>query len=352
MRLKTLLKIVKINIIHRFYYSIGKIEKIIPYKVLIQLTNDCNSKCTSCRIWEINKVNPSLKKLELKSENFEKLFKELGNHLYWLSLSGGEVTLSSDIREQIKIAKKHCLNLSLVTFTTNGLLPEKALELALAIQKMKLELFVTISLDGSEKLHDSIRGIEGNYQKAFTTYQMLKDKNINAHFGITLSERNSEFIEHDFQKYREVIKAVTFVHDYGIYQTSNNDSLDKIKHSMKRVYRMYCAKSIGELFEKFYIKLGVIFLEAEKKKNIIPCSAGLSSLHISPYGDFSPCMFLPNLGNIKSESIVESFNNEKYSKERLNPINGKCGKCWMNCYAPHSIMFSPFKSIVRGVLGK
>ena len=55
MKLKTVLSIVYINLKHNIYKLFNK--KITPYKILINLTDLCNSKCNFCDIWKIKPKN-------------------------------------------------------------------------------------------------------------------------------------------------------------------------------------------------------------------------------------------------------------------------------------------------------
>ncbi|WP_372653463.1 radical SAM protein [Halobacteriovorax sp.] len=346
MKLTTILSIILINIKHRLLFLFGRVDLIVPYKILIQTTNDCNSRCDSCHIWKINK-DKSLKEKEIQVAHYENLFKSYGKDLYWISLSGGEVTLDSSIHEVIELAHKHCKNLKMITFTTNGLLPDRALSIAETIKKCGLDHFITISLDGNEELHDRIRGIPGNYEKAFKTFKLLKSKGFYTHFGITISDENHNFIRDEYDSYSESIKAVTFVNSGGIYNTDNTISRNGLLASLGVILQKYKVSSLGDFWEKLYIQLSLKFVKEGQKRNIIPCSAGLSSLHISPYGEVSPCMFLQSYSNIKDEGFLDRLLDKNNSSKRLAPYRGECQKCWMNCYAPHSMMLSPFKTLFQ-----
>ena len=50
---------------------------------------------------------------------------------------------------------------------------------------------------------------------------MLKNEKILCHYGITLSNMNYEFVKNDYHKYKDKMKAVTFIHSEGIYNKEN-----------------------------------------------------------------------------------------------------------------------------------
>ena len=351
MKLKLIIKIIFKHLSYGLLSLRGRKSKIIPYKALLVLTNDCNSKCNFCGIWKINQENPDLKKGELQSNDYLKFFKSYNKDLLWLALGGGEVTLVKDIFELIDVATYNCPNLGLITFTTNGLKPSKAKEIAKYIKSKNLSCFVTISLDGDKRTHDELRGVDGNFEKAHETIKLVKSIGVRAYFGITLSDKNAEFIKNNYHEYSRDMKAVTFVHSHGIYYQENKQDLKKIQESFDKVIKEFKVWRPTELIEYIYLIIGRKFVSNKMKKNLIPCNAGYSSIHVSPSGNISPCMFLPASGNIKTGAFKEIILSEKNQKIRQRAPIGDCQKCWMNCYAPHSIIQHPIKSL-RVILSK
>ena len=57
MRFFTILQILKINLIIFLKKIFVKNAKIKPYKILINLTDLCNSRCSFCDIWKIKPQN-------------------------------------------------------------------------------------------------------------------------------------------------------------------------------------------------------------------------------------------------------------------------------------------------------
>ena len=87
MKFKTIYSIVKANLGIWYHKITNQHKKILPYKVLLNLTDLCNSRCTYCEIWKIKPQN------EINLDNINNIFDSLNKNLLWLSLSGGEVTL-------------------------------------------------------------------------------------------------------------------------------------------------------------------------------------------------------------------------------------------------------------------
>jgi len=341
MRITTLISIFYINL-KLFFLKIFNSKKIVPYKVLINLTDLCNSRCKISDIWKIKPEN------EINVDNIIKSFDGSEKDIYWLSLSGGEVTLVKYYFELIDRLKKKLPNLKIVAFTTNCLTPNRVVKYAKYIKDNNLDPLITLSLDGDEKLHDEVRGIKGNYKKCLETYKMLKDEKILCHYGITLSDKNYEFVKNNYHNYKDTMKAVTFIHSEGIYNKENSyDDDERIIKSLKIIDKNFKIKKLYEIIEKIHIKLSIKFLEKKRKKNIIPCDVLNSSIHIMQDGAVKPCMFMKEIGNIKENNMLNFLRKQTTLEIKEKIKKDQCPKCWMNCYSPHSIIQAPIKSFIR-----
>ena len=344
MRITTLVSIFYINL-KLFFLKIFNPRKIVPYKVLINLTDLCNSRCNFCDIWKIKPEN------EINVDNIIKSFDGSEKDIYWLSLSGGEVTLVKYYFELIDRLKKKLPNLKIVAFTTNCLTPNRVVKYAKYIKDNDLDPLITLSLDGDEKLHDEVRGVKGNYKKCLETYEMLKNEKILCHYGITLSNKNYEFVKNDYHNYKDTMKAVTFIHSEGIYNKANSyEDDEKIIKSLKIIDKNFKVNKLYEIIEKIHIKLSIKFLEQKREKNIIPCDVLNSSIHIMQDGAVKPCMFMEEIGNIKENNMLSFLKKESTLEIKEKIKKDQCPKCWMNCYSPHSIVQSPIKSFFQAFL--
>ena len=344
MRISTIISIIYINF-KLFLLKFFNPKKIVPYKVLINLTDLCNSRCNFCDIWKIKPQN------EINVDNIVNSFDGAEKDIYWLSLSGGEVTLVKYYFDLIDKLKKKLPNLKIIAFTTNCLTPKRVVKYARYIKDNGFDPLITLSLDGDEKLHDEVRGIKGNYKKCLETYDLLKHENILCHYGVTLSNKNYEFIKNNYHNYKDTMKAVTFIHSEGIYNKENSyEDDERIIKSLKIIDNNFKIKKLYEIIEKIHIKISIKFLEQKREKNIIPCDVLNSSIHLMQDGAVKPCMFMEEIGNIKDNNML-SFLKKKSThiiKEKIK--KDKCPKCWMNCYSPHSIIQTPIKSLIKAFL--
>ncbi|MCH9644414.1 MAG: radical SAM protein [Gammaproteobacteria bacterium] len=351
MKLDSIFTIVLVNIKIWIYKLFCLQHLLVPYKVLINLTNVCNSRCVYCDIWKINREQPELRRQEITNDDIGKLFKDMGKHLKWIAFSGGEITVIRNFTEVLDYAKQYCKKLKIITFTTNALRPKTAIKYAEYAKKLGFDIFVTISLDGDQKKHDELRGVKGNYVKCEALFKELKERNINVHYGITVGEDNHDFIMDEYQGRKDEIRAITFVHDHGIYKKDNEMNYGPVIKALRHIYRHYGLHHLSDIIELIHVKISALFLEQGFKKDIIPCEVINTSIHVMPYGEVKPCMFMPDIGNIKQESLLDILKNKKTMDARKKIKAGKCPHCWMNCYSPHSIMQHPIKSLTKLLKG-
>lgn len=322
--------------------------RVRPYKLLLELTAQCNGRCTLCSIW---KTPPNQDRPEMPLAEVEQLFRRSGHDLVWLALSGGEVTLYESFPGVIELARRHCPKLRLVTFTTNGLLPNKARAWAEAIRNAGFDGFVTVSLDGDEATHDGIRGVKGNHALAWTTYHLVVETGVHVHFGLTVGKENERFIERQYADLAHRMKAVTFVHGEGIYGQSNPPNDESIARSLHTICRNYPIAGPGDLLERIYLQLGLRFVERGRSENVVTCGVGHTALHVRPDGTVLLCMFMPPIGNLRDGGSLIELVNSPPARAQLQRIEqGDCRHCWMNCYAPHSILLHPVEALLRGFL--
>ena len=167
-----------------WYYTLGKYFCQRPPVLTLFVTNRCNARCQHCFYWQsLDKK----KKAEISLDVIKKLSLDL-NHLELLMISGGEPFLRDDLVEIVKIFWQNN-SLKTASLASNFLLPQKTAELLEKIVKIspKLQVIVCPSLDGTEKVHDKIRGVPNAFDKVTETIRLLKELSKEAPFSICLN---------------------------------------------------------------------------------------------------------------------------------------------------------------------
>lgn len=295
----------------------------LPINLTFSVTNQCQSQCKTCHIWDLYKKHPEKRKDELSISEINDIFSSMG-HIYIFNVSGGEPFLRDDIVQIVESACKH-LTPGIIHIPTNALAVNRILKNThdiLTLLKDKyphVRLTVKPSLDHLHEKHDAIRGIPGNFEKVMDVFKKLKIlqkefPQLHVELGTVISKFNVSDIKEisDFiitlgmDSYRNEIaeqRSEMFNQDHDItpsaqeYEKAISYFVENIKSAMNN--RPFFNR-ITNAFRLEYYQLAIQILKSNKQ--IIPCYAGISNVHLSPYGDIWPCCTLgyeQSMGNLR-----------------------------------------------------
>jgi MoaA/NifB/PqqE/SkfB family radical SAM enzyme len=302
-----------------YFYAL---ENITPSKklrrIILSVTNLCNSKCKTCSLWKNKKrIEPDLKDIIKFTDS--KIFKSIR----FLILTGGEPFLRKDLDKLVNLFKTKNPKLS-ITILSNALLPELILE---KVKQMPRDVLITMSFNGKEKTHDETRGVNGNFKKLLQTIKMLKElgQNMNLIFTVTKENYNQLLWAWDFAKKHNLNILFSPEMDYG---RLNNEQNRNLTESQKKIVLEQLKKIYSERKRPFFDDTYFLFFKKVYNKKIITniCYAGTNSIYIDYTGDIYPCenrvgLMLP-FGNIKDKIILP--------KNYIKQIQKK--KCYKTCY--------------------
>jgi radical SAM protein with 4Fe4S-binding SPASM domain len=335
-----------------------------PELVVLLPTARCNLKCAMCPQWgEVGTgrgLAPSELRRELAFEQVKQLVDEVARFKPQFHLSGGEAFLNSDLYRMLAYIKSKGLICGL---TTNGtLLADGARELV----SLGLDQLV-VSIDGPEKIHDSIRGVRGTFARATNGIREILKARKGASrpqvvLQCTISSENVTILremirlatgfgvdsllihhleytdEKTYQNHLEVFRKLFGIETdrswFG-YVSSPEIDVEQLIAFLKEL-----PSSVGNL----EINVMPRFTLAEVKEyytqdNFVPYSYPKRCLFpwkgtlIYPNGDIVAC---PNyvVGNISKQTLGEVWNGSLYRKlrqvlreKKLFPICAKCC-CW------------------------
>lgn len=279
------------------------------------VTNNCNLSCPHCFYKEnINKRVKELTVAEIK--NF---CMSLADNIGGLTITGGEPFLRDDIVDICRVFQKHkpVPNINIIT---NGFTPELIKNKVKSILENKPEnqrIMVTISLDGPEKTHDRIRGIEGSFRMAVATVNLLKEfLKDNPKFKLRVQMTLMNLNYNDFVYFYDfVIKGLRVEFSLNWFREGFvcGVSPDLINSFTNRDGGSFCSLPSLEECEDIYqfllerewedLSMNLInkySLEIlREKKRIFPCVAPDLNLVIYPNGDISFCEMIRPLHNIR-----------------------------------------------------
>lgn len=183
----------------------------IPFYVSWELTKKCNYKCKFCYSWQIkNETEMSLRQIKKGIDTLKKI------NIKLIHLTGGEPLLHPDIDKIIQYINDKKM---LVSMSSNGAFVPSH------ITTLKTLKNLSISIDGPEIIHNSIRGV-GAYQKALAALKITTNYKIPTRITYVISKIN--------QHQQSIIHVVELAKKYNIKVqfcfAYNNLAKSKIKN--------------------------------------------------------------------------------------------------------------------------
>lgn len=333
-----------------------------PITLTFSVTNRCQSRCKTCFIWNCKNLNSALApEKELNLKEIEKIFKSIGR-LFFFNISGGEPYLRNDLPQICELAVKY-LKPSVIHIPTNAISPElvedgtrKILEI---IKKHNPHIRLTIkpSFDGINEKHDEIRGIKGNFKSLLETLACLKKlqktySNLDVGLGTVISKYNLKDIP-EITAYAKKLALDSYINEIAEQRselfTENKDitpTPEEYQNIIKYFSDMKLKKSLSKTTQAFrLVYYALVTNILKQKKQLIPCYAGISNAHLTPYGDIWPCCirgYSSSFGNLRK--LKYTFNKVWHSKEaekiRKQIKNKEC-YCPLANQAYSNILFNP-----------
>ncbi len=315
-------------------------KNFTPMTLTYSVTAACQSRCKTCQIGAMFCQDPTRLEKDLNLEEIKKIFQSM-NPVYFFNMSGGEPFMRNDLPEIVELACRY-LKPQVIHTPTNAILSEKIIENAEKIIQIVRRYDATVpftvkpSIDGVGELHDEIRGVKGNFNcllKTIDGLKKLEDKYDNFHLelGTVISNFNIDYLEEieDFvhslgvESYRnEVAECRTEFFNLQdeitppaeVYQKLIKDFARKVEENIGKKKKL--ARTTEAMRVVYYDIAGKIL---EEKRQVIPCYAGVSNVHINYDGGVWPCCVLgyeKEMGNLRDYNY--DFQKLWHSKEAEN----------------------------------
>lgn len=337
------------------------IKSKYPVQLIQYVTARCNLRCDHCFYKNtLDAKDPG----EIEVDKLISKSKYLAPFL-WYSITGGEVFIRKDFTKLV-LEIQNKLRPKFFSFPTNGWYTKKTFEGVLyVLQRLKRgNLILFFSIDGSESIHDEIRG-PNSYKKLKETIEALKIlqpvyPRLYVNIVITVQHQNyklfpnlikqiqSEFdptaISINLLRYHSLQGPKLDSHIIEAYEKAINE-YDKIRNQKKYNFLMNFIIKAKEKNQK-----KIIINSAKYDKFTTLCSAGNLSYVIMENGDVKPCEILDNsYGNINTDKIenIISNKNKQASENRKWIKNTKC-RCTYECANSTNALFN--NNMIPGLL--
>jgi radical SAM family uncharacterized protein len=288
----------------------------VPFFCGHKLTYNCNLRCKMCPFWRRPSPDPSL-------EQEKKVLKEIyRSGAVGVAFEGGEPLLRRDLVDILAFSRSLPLHTSLIT---NGTLLESRInEIAPYINGV-----VYVSLDGLEKTHDAIRGVDGSFRKAIRGINAAKEK-VAVTINTTVMAENIDEIESLVRLAKKLgIKiSVAVAHEYCNANTSSpaSNKIPKIARKLMQMKR-----------EGFPIVNSIGYFRVMAKEKNWHCKPW-TMINIDPHGKVVlPCYVHNDYAS--SVSVFEGGIKGAVSDFDWKKIKN-CQKCSLHCYVEPSLVLS------------
>ncbi|AWR93389.1 PTO1314 family radical SAM protein [Acidianus brierleyi] len=307
-------------------YRLLKSNKKLPLIAGHKLLYSCNLRCKMCPFWR----RKDEKLLDLNDEI--KMMKKLADAgVIFMGFEGGEPLLRRDLPEILKESHDR-FHTSLVT---NGILLKNK------IDSIKKNLdFLFVSIDGIGEVHDSIRGVEGAFEKslegikvasqyvptdisftitsenmneAVKIVKLAEDLNVSVNFQVAYNYSTADKLSPDFIELRSILEQLLELKKSGAPITNSREYFESIINSWYRKIPWEC---------KPWLTINI----DPQGRVVLPCYV-LNEYNGSVY-----------VWDTDIEDLWEKYEWDKYYS---------CNKCGLSCYLEPSLFSWSNPSMVK-----
>lgn len=283
-----------------------------PTYTVFFVTRRCNLNCKMCFYTGQPAGN------ELTLDEIRRLAKNLPPQ-WFLMLTGGEPFLRKDIADiAAAFYEQGTINLH---FSTNGTLTEATLAgiRSVASYARQSRILVVTSLDGPKELHDSIRRMDGAFDKTVTTTRELVHlKKDFPNLGVAVNFTLSAYNQHCWQETLDFIRRDLHVDAINIGLTRGDTNAPEAKqydvNNYWKAHRYLIQTNRRDYFSPL-LRVLALFKDVVQIETIYQiasghpppyyrCLAGRAFNVISEEGDVYPCEMLhQKMGNLRETGM-------------------------------------------------
>ena len=264
-----------------------------PLLAVFQVNLRCNSSCGYCNL-PLNEGRYEMSRQEIRSV-FTGLYKD---GLRFVFVQGGEPLLRRDLSEILQDLVEIGFHLTLITNGTK-------LTAHLVQRFDDLSVSLSISLDTLDrKRYKRIRGAD-QLHAVLAGLDLLQHYRHPKFLTCIVSEINRDEVNEvvAFAGERGFLPVVGAYHwDVGLYGKQDATLMYDRQQAMLIFERLLEEDALPPGYLRQYAKDNVAWLRGERLK---PCDAGRYSIAIDASGNVSPCLSLPEAGNLLHSSLSE-----------------------------------------------
>lgn len=328
-----------------------------PTRAVVSITRRCNLRCEMCLTWA---RPPAVE--ALSAEAFGDVFAQM-DRLTWLDVTGGEPFVRKDAELVFDAIVANTPALRMLHFPTNGWFGDRVVDTARRLRDARPEsdLIITVSVDGPEEVHDTVRGRKGAFRRAVDTFRRLRDlPGVSAYVGTTVTRTTQPHIEALGQTLEAAIpgfgadewhwnwlqESEQFFANQGTELRPEPSEALVDAHLRRRGL----PRTPVDLMEFGFLVNLERYLDGQPTG--IDCQSLRSTCFISPEGDLYPCHVWDRpLGNLTEHRFAELWNAPETLRARGQVERLECGGCFTPCEAYPALAGSPVRASATTLAG-
>lgn len=290
----------------------------IPLGAHLDLTYRCNERCVHCYLDHDDHG-------EMSYEEITSVLDQLAEAgVFFLNISGGEIFLRPDLYDIIAHARK--LSFA-VRLKTNAILIKEgdARRLAdLDLDNVQISIY-----SHKPDVHDAITLVRGSLERSLAAARLLVAAGVKVKFANVLMRTNVD----DYLGVKALAESMGagFTVDPTVTpMMDGNRSTLPLNIDQARLHEVVRDTELVDDVNDFCPPPSDP-MDAEDAFASIPCSAGHTSVYISPYGDVYPCVQFPlPTGNVRTQRFIDIWKHSPQMEEvrsiSLGDLEG-CSSC-------------------------
>lgn len=296
-----------------------------PTSLSIKLTDRCNYRCITCDEYKIGDKDKELNFSQLKKLIQD--FKLLGG--FSVRFTGGEPLIrKSDLLPLIKYSKEIGLKVSIAT---NGSLIGNE---EIAFFKGQLIDNITVSLHGSQAVHDDYVGISGSWQRLDECIREMKNSGLPIGIAFTIIRKNMDDIVYIVEYASELGVKVSFnIFDTRLYffKKIKKEGIEASIEQMMKVTDL-----LLDLKKKFPSHISLNEKTIREIPNLVKdsrllhyfCARALMGIYVDSFGKVRPgCWAMPPVGSVVEKDLSTIYNSSAYTEYRKKGFLKQCSGC-------------------------
>ena len=301
-------------------------------KVINLNANDiCNSKCVMCNIWK------QKKEFEFNGEELKSILRNpLYDEVAHVGITGGEPTLRKDLAELYDAVLDTLPNLKGVSIITNAIqikqVKARLDEVSQVCKKYQIPFSVMISLDGTDDVHDKVRGRKGNFKSVIEILNYVQNElKLPVSVGCTITKSNVWNVDEllDFVKEKGIVARFRIAE--FIDRLYNEKNVEEIRSfDALEVYHLQCffQKLIFDFEESLDVQRTYqsIIHQLGGGKREIGCPYKTEGIVLGSNGDLRYCApKSPAIGNAIEGNSLEIYNENVSVRNEI--LKDNCKDC-------------------------